>query len=157
MALLTLEGLTNEWIPVGDDAPLPERGVFTVSIDRFGREHARWSPELLVRSGVHLDAAAEIEALGRLLLEAPRVVLHFGKMVDGRPFSQARTLRTRLGYRGSLVARGPLIADQFPLLRRCGFDGVEIPAGADPEVWLRALSRHRGQYQPDPGGAPAAV
>ncbi|MEZ5779943.1 MAG: DUF934 domain-containing protein [Paracoccaceae bacterium] len=45
---------------------------------------------------------------------------------DGRAFTLARHLRTN-GYSGRLRATGPLIADQYTMARRAGFDEVEIP------------------------------
>jgi uncharacterized protein (DUF934 family) len=50
----------------------------------------------------------------------------FPAMGDGRGFSQAARLRA-MGFRGRLRAAGPLIADQYPAVRRTGFDEVEIP------------------------------
>ncbi len=51
----------------------------------------------------------------------------FAAFHDGRGFSLARALRDR-GYEGRLRAAGPLLAAQYPLTRRAGFDEVEIPA-----------------------------
>jgi uncharacterized protein (DUF934 family) len=45
---------------------------------------------------------------------------------DGRAFTIARRLR-ELGFTGQLLALGPVIADQYAMLRRVGFDGAEIP------------------------------
>ena len=45
---------------------------------------------------------------------------------DGRAFTIARRLRM-LGYKGTLRAYGPVIADQYTMIRRVGFDEVEIP------------------------------
>jgi uncharacterized protein (DUF934 family) len=45
---------------------------------------------------------------------------------DGRGFTIARRLRM-MGYRGQLRALGPVIADQYAMVRRVGFDEVEIP------------------------------
>mgnify|MGYP001765139401 CR=1 FL=1 len=45
---------------------------------------------------------------------------------DGRAFTIARRLRM-MGYQGQLLALGPVIADQYAMLRRVGFDGAEIP------------------------------
>ncbi len=68
----------------------------------------------------------------------------FAAFHDGRGFSLARALRDR-GYGGRLRAAGALLAAQYPLLRRCGFDEAEItPAHAarQPEhLWLAAPSR----------------
>ena len=45
---------------------------------------------------------------------------------DGRAFTIARRLRMA-GYAGHLRAVGPVIADQYAMARRVGFDSVEIP------------------------------
>ncbi len=45
---------------------------------------------------------------------------------DGRAFTIARRLRMA-GYKGTLRAVGPVIADQYAMARRVGFDSVEIP------------------------------
>ena len=59
----------------------------------------------------------------------------FPAFSDGRAFTIARRLRV-MGYRGQLLALGPVIADQYAMLRRVGFDGAEIPedlAARQPE------------------------
>ena len=45
---------------------------------------------------------------------------------DGRGFTIARRLRM-LGYTGTLRAFGHVLADQYAMARRVGFDEVEIP------------------------------
>lgn len=50
----------------------------------------------------------------------------FPAFSDGRAFTIARRLRM-LGYKGQLLALGPVISDQYAMCRRVGFDGVEIP------------------------------
>ena len=58
---------------------------------------------------------------------------------DGRAFTIARRLRMA-GYQGHLRAVGPVIADQYAMARRVGFDDVEIPddlAARQPQAqWL---------------------
>lgn len=49
----------------------------------------------------------------------------FPSFSDGRGFTLARRLRA-LGYAGRLRAFGHLIADQYAMARRAGFDEVEI-------------------------------
>ena len=49
----------------------------------------------------------------------------FPSSADGRGFSIARALRLR-GYTGRLRARGHVLADQYAMARRSGFDEVEI-------------------------------
>ena len=50
----------------------------------------------------------------------------FPAFSDGRAFTIARRLRMA-GYTGTLRALGPVIADQYAMVRRVGFDSVEIP------------------------------
>ncbi|RYI35591.1 MAG: DUF934 domain-containing protein [Acetobacteraceae bacterium] len=69
------------------------------------------------------DPATLEDVLGRLDL----IRVAFPAFNDGRAFTIARKLRT-MGYRGQLLALGPVIADQYAMLRRVGFDGAEIPA-----------------------------
>jgi uncharacterized protein (DUF934 family) len=63
----------------------------------------------------------------------------FPSFSDGRAFTIARRLRMA-GYKGHLRAVGPVIADQYAMARRVGFDDVEIPddlAARQPEdQWL---------------------
>ncbi|MDI3334950.1 DUF934 domain-containing protein [Defluviimonas aestuarii] len=49
----------------------------------------------------------------------------FPSSADGRGFTLARHLRAR-GYKGRLRAKGHVLADQYAMARRCGFDEVEI-------------------------------
>ncbi len=51
--------------------------------------------------------------------------IDFPSSADGRGFSIARALRLR-GYTGRLRARGHVLADQYAMARRSGFDEVEI-------------------------------
>ena len=51
--------------------------------------------------------------------------MEFPSFSDGRGFTIARVLRRR-GFNGKLRARGHVIADQYAMARRSGFDEVEI-------------------------------
>lgn len=78
------------------------------------------------------------------------IVIEFPQFNDGRGFSSARLLRL-LGYRGELRARGELLPDQYALLRRVGFDTVQISAARarrQPEAhWLSDRRRLQPDYQ----------
>ena len=68
--------------------------------------------------------------------------ISFPNFDDGRGFSLAVRLR-QLGFNGRLGASGHLIADQYPLARRSGFDEVvidELMAARQPESQWRARS-----------------
>ena len=53
------------------------------------------------------------------------ICIAFPAFSDGRGFTLARHLRA-LGYTGRLRANGHVIADQYAMARRSGFDEVEI-------------------------------
>jgi uncharacterized protein (DUF934 family) len=79
------------------------------------------------------------EALIPYLADLKLIRVAFPAFNDGRAFTVARRLRT-LGYKGHLRALGPVIADQYPMARRVGFDDVEIPdelAARQPQAqWI---------------------
>jgi uncharacterized protein (DUF934 family) len=69
------------------------------------------------------------------LAELSLIRIAFPAFNDGRAFTIARRLRM-MGYKGELRALGPVIADQYTMARRTGFDAVEIPddlAARQPE------------------------
>lgn len=58
-------------------------------------------------------------------LDRDLLAIDFPSFSDGRGFSLARRLR-EMGYKGRLRASGRLIADQYAMARRVGFDEVEV-------------------------------
>ncbi|MHA6261572.1 DUF934 domain-containing protein [Arenibacterium sp. CAU 1754] len=73
-------------------------------------------------------------------LPALRMIrVDFPNFADGRGFTIARQIRL-CGYSGRLRARGHVLADQYAMARRSGFDEVEIDdalAARQPEhQWL---------------------
>lgn len=56
---------------------------------------------------------------------ATHIRIAFPSSADGRGFSLARILRLK-GFSGTLRAKGHVLADQYAMARRCGFDEVEI-------------------------------
>lgn len=83
-------------------------------------------------------------------VNAPLVIIDFPSFADGRGFTLARLLRAR-GFAGRLRARGHVIADQYAMARRSGFDEVEISddlAARQPEADWRARANWRAHdYQ----------
>lgn len=69
---------------------------------------------------------------------------------DGRGFTLARHLRDA-GFNGRLRAKGHVIADQYAMARRSGFDEVEIDddlAARQPEAdWLFRADWRAHDYQ----------
>ena len=76
--------------------------------------------------------------------------IDFPSFADGRGFTIAAQLR-RLGFTGRLRARGHVIADQYAMARRSGFDEVEISddlAARQPEdQWLFRADWKSNDYQ----------
>jgi uncharacterized protein (DUF934 family) len=74
----------------------------------------------------------------------------FPSFSDGRGFTIARQLRLR-GYAGRLRARGHVLADQYAMARRSGFDEVEIDddlAARQPEdQWLTRANWRDHDYR----------
>ena len=73
---------------------------------------------------VALDVASDADP-DTIPLSADIIRVDFPSFADGRGFTIARMLRLR-GYQGRLRARGHVIADQYAMARRSGFDEVEI-------------------------------
>ncbi len=89
--------------------------------------------------GVDLPSDTDPATLSRFL-NAPIVRIAFPSFADGKGFTLARRLRS-LGFAGRLRAFGPVLADQYAMARRAGFDEVEIPedlAARQPEAQWRA-------------------
>jgi len=106
-----------------------------------------------------LDNTEDVAALADQLQPLTAIALQFPKWVDGRAYSQAALLRSRLKFAGELIATGEVVLDMLPLLQRCGFDTAQLVAGQDRAAADRALGFFPGHYQSDPHrlaqGAPA--
>ena len=76
--------------------------------------------------------------------------IDFPSFADGRGFTIARRLRL-MGYSGRLRAKGHVLADQYAMARRSGFDEVEISddlAARQPEPqWLARADWRAHDYQ----------
>lgn len=100
--------------------------------------------------GLDLSPGADLAALAGRLAQVPAVRIAFGAFSDGRGFTLARQLRAA-GYRGRLRAAGHVLADQYAMARRSGFDEVEIDEGLarrQPEAQWKARADWRAHdYQ----------
>ena len=77
------------------------------------------------------------------------IALHFPKFSDGRAYSQAQHLRTRLKFAGSLLAHGDVLVDQLPHMQRLGFSQAVLRDDQSIEAATQALSRFTRYYQGD--------
>ena len=140
----------DPFVAVADSAPLPEGGAI-VSLTRFLAERET----LLTRNaplGVRLKSDESPAALGEDAQHLSLIVLEFPKFRDGRAFSWARMLRTRLRFRGEIRAAGDFLYDQLAFMARVGIDGFEVSDKITPALFERALYEMSLVYQPSADG-----
>ncbi|MEJ0043090.1 MAG: DUF934 domain-containing protein [Rhizomicrobium sp.] len=136
---------------VADGAALPESGGAIVSLARFIRDREA----LIARNapiGVRLRSDETPEGLGDDVQRLSAIAIEFPAFNDGRGFSWARMLRTRLGFTGEIRAVGNYLYDQIAYQRRVGFDAWEVPDGFTIEQFRRALAEMTDVYQPSADG-----
>lgn len=99
---------------------------------------------------VDLGPDADPDALADRLDTIDLIRIDFPSFADGRGFTIARRLRL-MGFQGRLRAKGHVIADQYAMARRAGFDEVEIDdalATRQPEdQWLARADWQAHDYQ----------
>ena len=140
----------DTFTPVADDAALPEGGAL-VSLARFQKERET----LLARNapiGVKLLANESPELLGADVNRLSLIALDFPRFRDGRAFSWARILRTRLGFTGEIRAVGDFLYDQINYQHRVGFVAWEVPDHFTIKQFNRALHEMTNVYQPSADG-----
>jgi uncharacterized protein (DUF934 family) len=76
--------------------------------------------------GVLIAPADNVRALQPHLDKIGLVALSFPAFNDGRGFSHASLLRTRIGYDGEIRAVGDVLIDQIPLMLRCGISSFAV-------------------------------
>jgi uncharacterized protein (DUF934 family) len=148
--------VTDPYVTVSDDAPLPEGAPVIVTAARFFAD----STTLLERNapvGVMWPNNKNVAELAPFLGRLAVIALVFPTFKDGRAYSQARLLRERYGFRGELRATGQVLRDQFVFLVRAGFDALDVKKDADAGAFATVLARYTVFYQPTgEGRTPAA-
>ncbi|PWK62852.1 DUF934 domain-containing protein [Roseicyclus mahoneyensis] len=100
--------------------------------------------------GIDLDPGEDLAELAPHLGRIALIRIRFGAFNDGRGFTVARRLRA-MGYTGRLRAAGPVLADQYAMARRAGFDEIELApqiAARQPEdQWLARADWRAGDHQ----------
>ncbi|MFT6073772.1 MAG: hypothetical protein ACJAZ1_000681 [Yoonia sp.] len=99
--------------------------------------------------GIDLASNTAHDALAGLN-NALMIRIDFPSFADGRGFTLAAMLR-RAGYKGRLRAKGHVLADQYAMARRSGFDEVEIDdalAARQPaDQWQNRADWQNHNYQ----------
>ncbi len=137
---------------VPDDAELPD-GAVIVSTKRFLADR----PSLLSRHaplGVRLDTSQSPEILSADLTQLALVEIHIPYFKDGRAFSWARLLRTRLTYRGEIRVTGHFLPDQIAFFQRVGVDSFVLSENMTLTQIEKATSYVTHVYQPSVDAKP---
>lgn len=99
---------------------------------------------------VDVAPSDDVAALANVLTQLTMIRVGFPSSADGRGFTLAKRLRA-MGYKGRLRAKGHVLADQYAMARRSGFDEVEIDealASRQPEAqWLARANWQAHDYQ----------
>jgi len=99
---------------------------------------------------IDMTAEDDPEVLSGYVSRISYIRIHFAAFDDGRGFTLARRLRLR-GFTGRLRAKGYIIAEQYAMARRAGFDEVEISdalARRQPEaLWKTRANWTAHDYQ----------
>jgi len=74
---------------------------------------------LVIGNGVDINTIDSLDAVNEIVLEFPN-------FADGRAYSQARLLRERKGFRGTIRATGDVLCDQIQFMARVGIDAFDI-------------------------------
>lgn len=116
---------------------------------RFSPEEAN-AAQLPDSSAIVIANDIDIDVLLPVLSDLKEIAIEFPSFGDGRGYSIAQQLRLN-GFAGRLRARGHILADQYPLALRCGFDEVEISEAQAERMpvtqWRDAVSRVENNYQ----------
>lgn len=75
------------------------------------------------------------------------IAVEFAKFSDGRGYSIATLLRSRLGFKGEIRAVGDVLIDQLFAMARCGIDSFALRGDQDVEVAKRAFETFPSVYQ----------
>ena len=122
----------------------------TVLVTDTGFGPDTWEGGFDTANALDLPSDADPAQIAKQLDGVDMIRIAFPSFADGRGFTIARQLRLA-GYQGRLRAQGHVIADQYAMARRSGFDEVEISddlAARQPQdQWLARANWQDHNYQ----------
>ncbi|WP_286785123.1 MULTISPECIES: DUF934 domain-containing protein [Pseudomonas] len=107
---------------------------------RAAQDEAVLRGERFSLQGLWLAPDDEVEVLQPWLAVLPLIAIDFPSFRDGRGYSQAYLLRTRLGWSGELRAIGDVLRDQLAHMRQCGFDAFAVREDKSAQDALKGLA-----------------
>lgn len=138
----------DPWQLLRDGEAVPEQGrlILPLAQWRERQDDAVLGGRKPSRDGLWLAPADEVESLATCLPALPLIAVDFPTFRDGRGYSQAYLLRTRLGWCGELRAVGDVLRDQLSHMRQCGFDSFAVRADKSAADALKGLAGMSVQY-----------
>ena len=142
MTILLADGtvLERDCPLIEDDAPQPDT-AHAITLARYQAEAGGPTPHAL-----SVGNDADVQTLELPWASFKEVWLEFPSFVEGQAYSQARLLRTRLEYRGLLLAHGDVLLDQLFYMRRCGFDAFALRDDQSVTACRAALKQFSDAY-----------
>ncbi len=106
-------------------------------------------PSLAARGdiGVWLAPDERAESLKEDAARLPLIAVDFPNFADGRGYSTAFNLRTRIGFTGELRAIGDVLRDQLFYMQRVGFNAFATREDRSIEDALKGLTDFSDVYQ----------
>ena len=122
----------------------------TVLVTDAGFGPDTWEGGFDAQNVLDLASDADPYAVAKDMDGIDMIRIDFPSFADGRGFTIARQLRLS-GFTGRLRAKGHVLADQYAMARRCGFDEVEIDetlaARQSEDQWLARANWQDHHYQ----------
>ena len=137
----------DEWHAADATAQPAPREHALLTLAQWTALRADWPRQVPV--GVHLANDETVESLRDDAARLALVTLEFPRWTDGRAYSQARLLRTRLRFTGEIRATGEVLVDMLPLLQRTGFNAVQLRPDQRLDSAQRSLRFFASHYQGD--------
>ncbi|MFN2424914.1 MAG: DUF934 domain-containing protein [Candidatus Binatia bacterium] len=133
----------DAWHVVKDEEPAGAHAIVSLARWNDNREEllATGSPVgVVLRSNESPD---DVHDRDRLAL----IAVDFPAFTDGRGYSTARMLRSRLDFKGEIRAIGDVMRDEMFLMSRCGIDSFAVKPGKDIEKAIGAFDDFTVTYQ----------
>lgn len=97
--------------------------------------------------GIWLSSHEQAKDIGAEPNRFALIAIDFPKFADGRGYSIAYNLRTRLGYTGELRAMGDVLRDQLFYMQRVGFNSFAVRADKNIHDAIKGLTDFTEKYQ----------
>ncbi|SDU29513.1 DUF934 domain-containing protein [Halopseudomonas salegens] len=123
----------------GPEDPVPDTAILPLQRWRELHSMGDLQGQEISRHGLLLQPDDEPETLLDWLPVLPLIAIDFPSFRDGRGYSQAYLLRTRLGWQGELRAVGDVLRDQLAHMRQCGFDSFAVREDKSVDDALKGL------------------